>query len=80
MKKAQISHKGQSAIEYLILATAIVIVVLVGFNKDNGFMLKAQNVAEGMMNQSVRGIMGTVAGEDVARSDIDSRTGSRGYP
>lgn len=69
MKRSHRSDKAQSAIEYLILSTAIVIVVLVGFDPKNGFMLKARDLGEALMNQSLRGIMGTVAGRNVARTD-----------
>jgi len=54
-------RQGQSAIEYLILATTITIVVLIGFDERRGFLVLARNYSEGFFNESVRGIMGTSA-------------------
>jgi len=51
--------KGQSAIEYLILATTITIVVLIGFDERRGFLVLARNYSEIFFNESLRGIMGT---------------------
>ena len=54
-------RKGQSAIEYLILATTITIVVLIGFDERRGFLVLARNYSEVFFNETLRGIMGTNA-------------------
>ncbi|MEW5894475.1 MAG: hypothetical protein AB1650_01775 [Candidatus Omnitrophota bacterium] len=51
-------RKGQSAIEYLILATVITIIVLIGFDQERGFLIEARNLSEEMFNRSVRRIVG----------------------
>jgi len=61
MKRIRPKKTGQSAIEYLILAASITAVVLIGFDEDQGFLLQARNLSEGMFNQALRGIMGTEA-------------------
>ena len=65
--------KAQSAVEYLILATTITIVVLIGFDEKRGFLIKARNLSEGMFNQSLRGIMGTNA-------EMATRSFATNYP
>ena len=79
MRKDSKFKKGQSAIEYLILATTITIVVLVGFDERRGFLQQARNLTEGMFNESLRQIMGNVSTR-AARSYIDSESGDWGYP
>jgi len=79
MNKSRQRRKGQSAIEYMILATTITIVVLVGFDEDQGFLVKSRNLAEGMLNEAIRGIMGTNSSV-AARTDVDAHSGSRSYP
>ncbi len=58
-------RKGQSAIEYLILATTITIVVLIGFDERRGFLVLARNYSEVFFNETLRGIMGTNAHDAV---------------
>jgi hypothetical protein len=69
----QKQKKGQSAVEYLILATTVTIVILVGFDQDRGLLMMARNLSEGMINQSLRGIMGT-------NSLVAARKGAANYP
>lgn len=81
MKRRANIKKGQSAIEYLILATTITIVVLIGFDEDRGFLQQARNLTEGLFNQSLEGIMGTaVYSNTTARTHIDVNSGGVGYP
>lgn len=79
MSKVHKRRTGQSAIEYMILATTVTIVVLVGFDEDRGFLIKSRNLAEGMLNEAIRGIMGTDAAV-AARTDVDANSGTRTYP
>lgn len=81
MKKNFRPQKGQSAVEYLILATTITIVVLIGFDERRGLLQQARNLTEGLFNQSLRGIMGTESHSfNTARTRVDATSGSRGYP
>ncbi len=60
MKSSVIKHPvGQSAIEYLILATTITIVVLVGLGGNAGFLTKARQSSEVFFKQTLRGVMGS---------------------
>lgn len=65
--------KAQSAVEYLILTTTILVVVLVGFSENKGFLTQARNLSAEAFNEALRGIMGT-------NSVISARTMANNYP
>lgn len=61
MDRIRKKKKGQSAVEYIVLATTVTIVVLVGFDEHLGMLIQARNLAERVFNENLRGILGTNA-------------------
>lgn len=78
MKRKE-KKKGQSAIEYLILATAVAIVVLIGFDEKRGLLVQARNLTGGMFEQALRGIFGSDS-SIVSRTDVDLNSIVDSYP
>ena len=73
MNRQRIRKRGQSAIEYMILATTVMVVILIGFDERSGVLIQGRNLAEGILNAAFIEIMGTT-------SEVAARTGYQNYP
>ncbi len=67
-KKRMRTNRAQAAFEYMILLTSVVLLVLLGFHPQNGFLVKAKNLSDVYMNYSLKQTYGRNATDDAGRA------------
>ncbi len=62
------SHGAQTAIEYIILLTMVMVVVLLSFHPERGLLIKAKDRAEEFYNHIVKNAVGTNADRVIGKN------------